>query len=152
MDFNQADVEADVEGKQVHLLLKGRDDVTLTISKNQPTHKRCKRHGGKHTNNGSRIKKYEEPLTEDILLRLHSARTLKEGQALLKKQAQDEAQARALAIKQKRVLQMMVLETFSMNKDENEVIPPFYLNLQVVTQHGSINTAAFLDSGVLILM
>ena len=97
--------------------------------------------------NGSRIKKYEEPLTEDILLRLHSARTLKEGQALLKKQAQDEARARALAIKQKRVSQMMVLETFSMNKDENEVIPPFYLNLQVVTQHGSINTAAFLDSG-----
>ena len=94
--------------------------------------------------NGSRIKKYEEPLTEDILLRLHSARTLKEGQARLKKQAQDEARARALAIKQKRVSQ---LETFSMNKDKNEVIPPFYLNLQVVTQHGSINTAAFLDSG-----
>ena len=48
MDFNQAGVE----GKQVHLLLKGRDDVTLTISTNQPSHKSCKRHGGKHTKKG----------------------------------------------------------------------------------------------------
>ena len=93
------------------------------------------------------MKNYEECLIDDILQHLHLAYTLKGGKALLKKQAQDEAQARALAIKQKRVLQMMVLETFSMNKDKNEVIPPFYLNLQVVTQHGSINTAAFLDSG-----
>ena len=34
--------------------------------------------------NGSRLKKYEEPLTEDMLQRLHQARTWKEAQALLK--------------------------------------------------------------------
>ena len=51
--------------------------------------------------NGSPLKKYEEPLTKEILQRLHSTRTVKEGQDLLKQQAQDKAKARALAIKQK---------------------------------------------------
>ena len=34
--------------------------------------------------NGSHLKKYEEPLTEDMLQRIHQARTRKEAQALLK--------------------------------------------------------------------
>lgn len=33
--------------------------------------------------NGSRLKKYEEPLTEDMLQRMHQAHTRKEAQALL---------------------------------------------------------------------
>ena len=45
--------------------------------------------------NGSRLKKYEEPLTEDMLQRMHQARTRKEAQALLKQQAQEEARSRA---------------------------------------------------------
>ena len=49
--------------------------------------------------NGNQIKKYEEPLIDDILQCLHSTRTIKEGQALLKKQAQAKSKARALPIK-----------------------------------------------------
>ena len=41
--------------------------------------------------NGSRLKKYEEPLTEYMLQQLHQAKTYKEGQQRLKELAQQEA-------------------------------------------------------------
>ena len=41
--------------------------------------------------NGSRLKKYEEPLTEHMLQQLHQAKTYKEGQQRLKELAHQEA-------------------------------------------------------------
>ena len=41
--------------------------------------------------NGSCIKKYEEPLTQDILMRLCTAKKRKEALAQIKKEAQEEA-------------------------------------------------------------
>ena len=41
--------------------------------------------------NGSRLKKYELPLTEEMLNSLHHAKIYKQGQLALKDQAQQEA-------------------------------------------------------------
>ena len=41
--------------------------------------------------NGSHLKKYEEPLTEDMLQQLHATKTYKEGQEQLKAKAQQES-------------------------------------------------------------
>ena len=49
--------------------------------------------------NGSRLKKYEEPLTKEMLQQLHQAKTYKEGQTQLKEQAQREAQERRQKMK-----------------------------------------------------
>ena len=40
----------------------------------------------------------------------------------------------------------MMLQTSSMQEDDEEFIPPFYLNLHVVTQYGQVNTTTLLDS------
>ena len=53
---------------------------------------------------GNQLKKYEEPLTKDILQRLHSTHTLKEGQALLRKQAQEEAKHKFLQSNKNKLL------------------------------------------------
>lgn len=51
---------------------------------------------------GCRLKKYHEPLTPDLLERLHAPKQHKQRREDIKSTAQAEAKARALKLKQKR--------------------------------------------------
>ena len=60
--------------------------------------------------NGSRLKKYELPLTAEMLEHLHNSKTYKEGQAILKAEAQKEAKERKDKIKARRA-KILTLQT-----------------------------------------
>ena len=51
--------------------------------------------------NGSRLKKFYEPLTQPMLEQIHSAKTKKEALETLKREAQEEAQQWKLKMKER---------------------------------------------------
>ena len=74
--------------------------------------------------NGSRLKKYELPLTEEMLAALHNSKTYKEGQARLIAEAQREAKERRDKIRA-RQRQVLTIQTESHEDTEEEPILPF---------------------------
>ena len=48
---------------------------------------------------GCRLKKYKEPMTEEMLQRLHATKEKKNQQELIEKNAQEEAQERAAKLR-----------------------------------------------------
>ena len=52
--------------------------------------------------NGSRLKKFYEPLTQPMLEQIHLAKTKKQALEMLKKEAQEEAQQRKLKMKERK--------------------------------------------------
>lgn len=58
--------------------------------------------------NGSRLKKYEQPLTDEMLKWLHVSKTYKEGQVQLKAAAQREARERREKMQPRRATIMVV--------------------------------------------
>ena len=76
--------------------------------------------------NGSRLKKYELPLTEDILRKLHMSKTYKEGQAQLKVEAQREARERWEKIKKRQANMTTTIKTNLM--DQMFYLFPFVCN------------------------
>ena len=80
--------------------------------------------------NGSRLKKYEEPLTEDMLQQLHAAKTYKEGQEQLKAKAQQESKERTKQINARRQAQILTIITQNTEEElEEEFVEPFTLSL-----------------------
>ena len=74
--------------------------------------------------NGSRLKLYEERLTEEMLEKLHRAKTYKEGQRLLREEAQKEAQRHRKRMREWREAQILMVLHISQD-EELEHIPPF---------------------------
>ena len=70
---------------------------------------------------GCRLKKYHLPLTNEMLERMHAAKSKKEAAALQKQQAQDKARERIKKIKQRRTMVGAILPTTSMN----QTLPPY---------------------------
>lgn len=82
--------------------------------------------------NGSRLKRYEGPLTEDMLEQIHRAKMYKEGQQLLKEKAQLEAKECRQRMRECRHSQVLMVLTSTNAQDEDiEVVPPFLLNTQI---------------------
>ena len=96
--------------------------------------------------NGSRLKKYEEPLTKEMLQQLHQAKTYKEGQTQLKEQAQREAQERRQMMKSWRHANIMALFEHG-NEDDESTVKPFTIHLQLTTDTCKQLTTALIDSG-----
>ena len=98
--------------------------------------------------NGSRLKKYKEPLTEDMLQQLHAAKTYKEGQEQLKAKAQQESKERTKQINARRQAQILTIITQNMEEElEEEFVEPFTLSLQILEANLKVWTTAFIDSG-----
>ena len=97
--------------------------------------------------NGSRLRLYNEPLTQEMMNCMEAAKTRQARAALLKKEAQEEANARAKAIRARRhkvhVLAVSVTEV----EDELPIVKPFRIATKFVTQKTAIGVNAFIDSG-----
>lgn len=94
--------------------------------------------------NGSSLKQYEESLTEDMLVCLHAAQTRKEGQALLRHQAREEADTRVAQAKARRKATVLEIQ---MTDDEDYVEPPFHIKVDMNTQTTSYIASALIDLG-----
>ena len=92
--------------------------------------------------NGSCLKRFHEPLTQNMLEKMHAARTRKEALETMKQEAQEEARQRAAKAKARRH-QIAMVQTHS--KDEDDYVPPMLLPIEVNSGKGKCN--ALLDSG-----
>ena len=97
--------------------------------------------------NGSHLKKYEQPLTEEMLQQLHQAKTYKEGQARLKEQAKQEARAHRQKLQAQKQAQIMALTMLGNDDQEEEFVKPFTLHLQLLANQQETTTTALIDSG-----
>ena len=96
--------------------------------------------------NDSRLKKYNEPLTQEMLDRMHIAKTKKEQAEQLKLQAFKEAQERALRAKARR--QQMRVMPIAMTEPHDAIsVDPFYIAINLLTEQKELKTHAFIDSG-----
>ena len=95
--------------------------------------------------NGSRLKKYEEPLTDEMLQWIYAAKTRKQGLAQLKQQAKDEANAWVQHAKEHRQATMLPIQSMA-TIDEDSNVKPFYLPLSLMTQTMMMDTHALVDS------
>ena len=89
--------------------------------------------------NGSRLRRYQEPLTEDILARLHAAKNEKERKAQMIEEAQAEAKLRAQRNRERRRY-INCITTSSVDVDYD---PPILINLSINCQ----TLQALIDSG-----
>ncbi len=96
--------------------------------------------------NGSRLKKFEQPLTEGMIQQLHQAKTYKEGQIQLKEQAQIEAQERRQKMRTRREVKIMAV-TGQNAEHEDFKVKPFTIHLQLTTDTREQFTTAMIDSG-----
>ena len=89
--------------------------------------------------NGSRLRRYQEPLTEEILARLHAAKNEKERKEQLIAEAQAEAKLRAQKNRERR----RYINCITTTSGEDDYDPPILIKLSV---HGQALTA-LIDSG-----
>ena len=95
--------------------------------------------------NGSRLKKYNEPLTQ-MLDRMHSAKTRKDQAEQLKLQAFKEAQERALRTKARKLQTRIMPIAMTEQLDEDIFVELFYIAINLLTERNELNTHAFIDS------
>ena len=85
--------------------------------------------------NGSRLKLYHEPLTQEILDRMHAAKTQTTQAELLKQKAKKEANERARAAKATRRLKAKMLTLSIKSEDEEDpFVQPFCLGINLLSQ------------------
>ncbi len=89
--------------------------------------------------NGSPLRRYQEPLTEDILARLHAAKNEKEQKAQVIADAQAEAKLRAQRNRERR----RYINCITTSSVEVDYDPPILINLSVNGQP----LKALIDSG-----
>lgn len=77
--------------------------------------------------NGSRFKKFYEPLTQDMLDQLHTAKSKKQALEMLKQDAIDEAKARKQRMRSQERTQVCVVY-----QSDDHVIPSFLVNLRLI--------------------
>ena len=92
--------------------------------------------------NGSRLKKFYEPLTQPMLEQVHLAKTKKQALETLKRKAQEEAQQRKLKMKERKEAQVYVV-----NHSDSNGVPPFLIQLQLLNNHTSCTVDAMTNSG-----
>ena len=97
--------------------------------------------------NGSRLKLYHEPLTQEMLDRMHAAKTQKAQAELLKQKAKEEADERARAAKAKRLKAKMLTLSFKSEDEEDQFVEPFRLEINLLAQKATVSTHALIDSG-----
>ena len=97
--------------------------------------------------NGSRLKLYHEPLTQEMLDRMHAAKTRKAQAELLKQKAKEEADERARAAKAKRLKAKMLTLSFKSEDEEDQFVEPFRLEINLLAQKATVSTHALIDSG-----
>ena len=97
--------------------------------------------------NGSCLRLYNEPLTQEMMNCMEAAKTRQARATLLKKEAQEEANARARAIQARR--HKVHVLAVSVTKVENElpIVEPFRVAIKFVTQKTAIGVNAFIDLG-----
>ena len=83
---------------------------------------------------------------EEMLEKLHRAKTYKEGQKLLKEEAQKEAQRHRKRMREIRESKILIV-SHDNKEEEFEPIPPFLLDMQLIMTSQTILTKAFIDSG-----
>ena len=75
--------------------------------------------------NGSHLRLYNEPLTQEMMNRMDAAKTRQARAALLKKEAQEEANARAKAIRaRKHKVHILAISAIKI-EDELPIVKPF---------------------------
>ena len=94
--------------------------------------------------NGSGLRRYQEPLTEDILARLHAVKNEKEQKAQVIADAQAEAKLRA----QRNRERWRYINCITTSSVDGDYDPPILINLSVYGQ----TLKALIDSGVLTQM
>ena len=93
--------------------------------------------------NGSCLKRFHEPLTDEMLEKMHAAKTRKQALETMKTEAQEEAKIRAAKAKAKR---HQVSAVAFNNRDMKEYIEPLLLEVGIDSSKNHI-CAALLDSG-----
>ena len=92
--------------------------------------------------NGSRIKKFYEPLTQSMLEQIHSAKTKKEAFEMLKLEAQAEARQRKLKLKGK-----MEKNVYVADQLKPYTVSPFLLCIQLIDYQASCMGDAIINFG-----
>ena len=92
--------------------------------------------------NGSRLKKFYEPLTQEMLDQLHTAKSKKQALEMLKQDAIDEARARKHRMRDQERTQVCVV-----HQSDEDVIPPFLVKLRLINYQTSCEAEALIDSG-----
>ena len=92
--------------------------------------------------NGSRLKKFYEPLTQEMLDQLHAAKTKNQALALLKQDAQDEAKKWKHRMRVKQDTRVCVV-----NQSDLDTTSPFLVRLQLINYQTTCEADAMIDSG-----
>ena len=95
--------------------------------------------------NGSRLKKYEMPITTEMIKLLQHSKTYKAGLEQLKTEAQQEARERRQQIRARRHANIMAL-SINEDKDDEFIVKPFTIHLQLLTASQEQSTIALIDS------
>ena len=94
--------------------------------------------------NGSRLKKFEEPLTETMLQQLLLAKSRKEGLEKLKKQAREEALERKRKMKERQKAQVLTVTTSAKSSTQ---VTPFKVAMQLLTGTKMVQVESLIDTG-----
>ena len=97
--------------------------------------------------NGSRLKKYEEPLTEYMLQQLHQAKTYKEGQQRLKELAEQEARKRRQRMKTRHQANVLSLSVNGDDEGDDFSVQPFTIKMDLVIATHQLSSSALIDLG-----
>ena len=84
---------------------------------------------------------------QEMLDRMHSAKTRKDQAEQLKLQAFKEAQERALCTKARKLQIRIMPKSMTEQLDEDTFVYPFYIAINLLTERNELNTYAFIDSG-----
>ena len=91
--------------------------------------------------NGSSLKHFHEPLTQDMLERMHAVKTRKEALETMKSETQEDAQQRAAKAKAR---QHQVSAITRINNEDADYVPPKLLEVGIDgTNNTCIDTSRF---------
>ena len=94
--------------------------------------------------NGSRLKKFEEPLTETMLQQLLLAKNRKEGLEQLKKKAREEALEHKRKMKERKNARVLTVTT---SGNSSAQVTPFKLAMQLLTGTKMVQVESLIDTG-----
>lgn len=92
--------------------------------------------------NGSCLKKFYEPLTQEMLDQLHTAKSKKQALEILKQEALEEAKEHKQRMRAQKDTQVCVV-----NQSETDIIPPFLVKLRLINYQTSCEAEAMIDFG-----
>lgn len=93
--------------------------------------------------NSSHLRLYHEPLTQEMMNQMQAAKTRQARAALLKMEAEEEANARARAIQARRHQVHVLAISMTECKSELPIVEPFRVAIKLITQKTAIGVNAF---------